>query len=618
MRATLTRIPAATMVMTSEDPPKEMNGSGMPVTGSTPDDGPDVDDGLAGDPARGGHGQQGAEAVGGPARGPQPVPGQRAEQAQDDEGADQPALLADDREDEVGVGVGQQPPLLPPPAEAEAVEVARAQSHERLHHLVARPLGVGEGIEERQQPGAPVGLGQSHDQPDDGGHPERLEHGPQRDAPGVEQGEGDEGQHQGRPHVGLLEHERRPTPPAGRAAGPPRRSASSSRSARRASRSAAKTAMASFMSSEGWMRSGPKPIHRLEPPGDDADPGHEHGHQQAPASSSEQHDAQPAPPVVAHRGSCRRRRWRRAPSTAPGARRSSTPTRSTAATCRPRRTAPSRGRCRTGCDDQARARRCASRSGRGVGAERRPVGAGAGVPLDHPQMAAGGSPSRRGARRRRRRWRRRSRGRSVGRGRRSRARARTQRAKSSPRSRVGRVPVERRARRRQHHGVAGPGHGRGPARRPSAIDGASHHRAPARRRRPSPRRPPRRWPPRPAGRRPPSASTERSRPLLRPPAMSTAERKPLHGGQHGAGRGRLGVVVEPHPASLAHQLHPVGEPPEGHQGPPAALGAGPRGQGRGRRRTARRPVVRQRPGELVHPGHHDARPGPRARRPPRV
>ena len=32
----LTRIPAASRVITSEDPPKEMNGSGIPVTGSTP------------------------------------------------------------------------------------------------------------------------------------------------------------------------------------------------------------------------------------------------------------------------------------------------------------------------------------------------------------------------------------------------------------------------------------------------------------------------------------------------------------------------------------------------------------------------------------------------------
>ena len=79
---------------------------------------------------------------------------------------DQPALLADDREDEVGVGVGQQPPLLPPPAQAESEEMARAQSDERLHHLVPRALGVGEGVEERQQPGPAVGLGQADDQPE--------------------------------------------------------------------------------------------------------------------------------------------------------------------------------------------------------------------------------------------------------------------------------------------------------------------------------------------------------------------------------------------------------------------------------------------------------------------
>ena len=36
----LTSMPAASIVITSEEPPKEMNGSGMPVTGSTPSTAP--------------------------------------------------------------------------------------------------------------------------------------------------------------------------------------------------------------------------------------------------------------------------------------------------------------------------------------------------------------------------------------------------------------------------------------------------------------------------------------------------------------------------------------------------------------------------------------------------
>ena len=43
------------------------------------------------------------------------------------------------------------------------------------------------------------------------------------------------------------------------------------------------------MSSEGWMRSGPKPIHRLDPPAGDPDAGHEHGHEQAQRHEEQHH-----------------------------------------------------------------------------------------------------------------------------------------------------------------------------------------------------------------------------------------------------------------------------------------------------------------------------------------
>ena len=105
------------MVMTSDEPPKEMNGSGMPVTGSTPDHRADVDDRLGDDPGHQADGEQAAEAVRCPGRRPQAEPGEGAEEGEHGEGADQAQLLADDREDEVGVGVGQVAPLLRPVAE---------------------------------------------------------------------------------------------------------------------------------------------------------------------------------------------------------------------------------------------------------------------------------------------------------------------------------------------------------------------------------------------------------------------------------------------------------------------------------------------------------------------
>ena len=81
----------------------------------------------------------------------------------------------------------------------------------------------------------------------------------------------------------------------------------SRRSARRARRSAAKTAMASFMSSEGWMRRGPTPIHRLEPPAKIADAGHEHRHEE-PQGQQRQHDPQRGASGRSGCGPWRRRR----------------------------------------------------------------------------------------------------------------------------------------------------------------------------------------------------------------------------------------------------------------------------------------------------------------------
>ena len=154
-----------------------------PRDGQDADDRPDVDDRLAGDPARGGHRQQRAETVRCPVGGPKPVPGQDAEEAEDDQRPDQSPLLADHREDEVGVGVGQQPPFLPSAAQAEPVEMARAQSHQGLDHLVPRPLGVGEGVEEREQPRPAIRLGEPYHQAHRGRHPERFEHGTEGDPP---------------------------------------------------------------------------------------------------------------------------------------------------------------------------------------------------------------------------------------------------------------------------------------------------------------------------------------------------------------------------------------------------------------------------------------------------
>ncbi len=108
---------------------------------------------------------------------------------------------------------------------------------------------------------------------------------------------------------------------------------------------------------------------------------------------------------------------------------------------------------------------------------------------------------------------------------RSQHRARTERAKSSPLSRVALVPVERRAPRREHDHVAAPPRATLPPRprRPSSGRcGAASSRT---RRRPRPPDSPMPTTARTGGAS--SPRTDRSRPLFRPPAMSTTEGKPL-------------------------------------------------------------------------------------------
>ena len=99
---------------------------------------------------------------------------------------------------------------------------------------------------------------------------------------------------------------------------------------------------------------------------------------------------------------------------------------------------------------------------------------------------------------------------------------------------VGRVPVEAGAARRQQHGVAGPGQAR-PRPDRGVHAGRRAPPAPDRRRPPRPRRRPRRWRPRPAPAGRWRASAPRSRPLLRPPAISTTEENPATAASTDAG-----------------------------------------------------------------------------------
>ena len=193
--------------------------------------------------------------------------------------AQQPALLADHREDEVGVGVGEQSPLLPSSAQARGrrggpspAPRATAPPGTPIPWRGRRDRGTTSSRARRYGSARPTM------RPITAVHPERLQHGAQGHAAGVEQGEGDEGQHQGRAHVGLLQHEQARHRQQAEQRDHHGDRVRSRRSARRARRSAAKTAMASFMSSDGWMRSRPDTDPPARAARDHPDAGHEHRH----------------------------------------------------------------------------------------------------------------------------------------------------------------------------------------------------------------------------------------------------------------------------------------------------------------------------------------------------
>src|SRR6185369_2807811 len=84
--------------------------------------------------------------------------------------ADEPELLADDREDHVRVRLGQEVRLLDALAEAAPEDPARAEPDDRLHRLVAGALGVVPRVDEAEQASAAVRLepdGEEADEPGD-------------------------------------------------------------------------------------------------------------------------------------------------------------------------------------------------------------------------------------------------------------------------------------------------------------------------------------------------------------------------------------------------------------------------------------------------------------------
>ena len=125
--------------------------------GQQPDDRADVDHGLPDDPRGDAGGEQHAEAIGRALRDPEADEPEAGEQPEHEQAADEAELLADDREDEVGVRVREEQPLGAARAEPDAVHAAAPERDQRLRDLVAGVPLVVPRMQEREHPRAPVG-----------------------------------------------------------------------------------------------------------------------------------------------------------------------------------------------------------------------------------------------------------------------------------------------------------------------------------------------------------------------------------------------------------------------------------------------------------------------------
>src|SRR3954452_20283166 len=126
--------------------------------GQDADDRADVDERLHAEPRRDADGEEAAEVVACPHRGSHPEEPEANEEPDDEQRTDDTELLADDGEDEVGVGEGQERPLRARGADADTEPPAGRHAHLRLDRLVARVERVLPRVHEREQPGAAVAL----------------------------------------------------------------------------------------------------------------------------------------------------------------------------------------------------------------------------------------------------------------------------------------------------------------------------------------------------------------------------------------------------------------------------------------------------------------------------
>ena len=145
------RIPTAAKLMMSDDPPALMNGSVIPVIGSSATTTPMLMNAWRQSQAVIPAASSAPNVSGADERDPDPGIRQEQEQGDDDDRPDQPELLADVGEDEVVEGVRQEDRWLSPePGPEQAAEPEREQPLDGVE-------AVAEPVAPRVEPGADRG-----------------------------------------------------------------------------------------------------------------------------------------------------------------------------------------------------------------------------------------------------------------------------------------------------------------------------------------------------------------------------------------------------------------------------------------------------------------------------
>ena len=137
--AMFTRIPAAASVITSDEPPNEMNGRGIPVTGRTSMTAPMLITAWLTIQNVIPTASNAAKRSGASRAARRPSHPRHRNRPRTTSAPMSPGLFADHREDEVGVRVREKSPLLAPGTESEPVEPTRSDPDQGLDHLVAGP-----------------------------------------------------------------------------------------------------------------------------------------------------------------------------------------------------------------------------------------------------------------------------------------------------------------------------------------------------------------------------------------------------------------------------------------------------------------------------------------------